>query len=77
MFIGLLSFGVTLATKCMSFNKVPCMNRPTLIKLNPVKFNYDPFMIILDNCNGSWDNAVDGLSTKLCFQRKYLMWLQE
>ena len=72
MFIGLLSFGVTLATKCMSFNKVPCMNRPTLIKLIILDN-----MIILDNCNGNWDNAVDGLSAKLCFQRKYLMWLQE
>ena len=48
----------------MSSNNELCMNRPTLIDLNPVQFNYFPFMIILDKCNGSCNN-VDCLSAKV------------
>ena len=36
VFIRLLSFSGSLATKCMSFNNKPCMIRPSLIDLNPV-----------------------------------------
>ena len=43
--------------------------RPTLIDLNPIELNHYPFMISLDECNGSW-NAVNDLSTKICV-RKY------
>ena len=38
------------------------------IDLNPVKFNYYPFIISLDKCNGSFNHAVDGLSAKICFK---------
>ena len=43
--------------------------RPTLIELNPIEFNYYPFIISLDKCNGSC-NFVDGLSTKICVPSK-------
>ena len=46
------------------------MNRPTLIDLNPVNFNYYPFMISPDKCNGSCNNAVDDLSAKVCVPSK-------
>ena len=53
MFIGLLFFGQSLATKCMSLNNKPCMARPFLINLNPVKFKCYPFIISLDKYSGS------------------------
>ena len=34
VFIRLLSFSGSLATKCMSFNNEPCMTRPSIIDLN-------------------------------------------
>ena len=48
VFIGLLSFSRSSATKFMPLNNEPCVTRPTLIDLNPVKFNYYPFMVSLD-----------------------------
>ena len=48
VFIALLSFGESLATKCVSLNNEPCMIRPTLIELNTVERNCYPFMISLD-----------------------------
>ena len=42
------------------------MIRPTIIDSNLVELNYYSFMISLDKSNRSC-NAVDGLSTKLCF----------
>ena len=56
MFIVLLSFSESLArdkTKCLFLNDEPCMIRPTLIDLNPVKLKYYSFMISLDKCTGS------------------------
>ena len=38
------------------------MIRPTFINLNPVEIKYYPFMISLDNCNGS----CNVLSPKIC-----------
>ena len=35
--IALLIFSGSLASKCASLNNEPCMIRPTLIDLNPVK----------------------------------------
>ena len=55
MFIVLLSFSVSLATKCASFNDEPCMIRPTLIDLDSVELKYYPFMISIDQCTGSWN----------------------
>ena len=54
----------SLATKYMSLKNQPCITRPTLIDLNPVKLNYYPFLISLDKCNGRC-YAVDHLSTKI------------
>ena len=42
-----LSFGGSLATKCISMNNQPCMVRPTVIDLNPDKLFYYPFIISL------------------------------
>ena len=64
IFVALLTFSESLATKCLSLNNEPCMVRPTLIDLNPIEINYYPFMISLDKCNGSC-NAADDLSIKL------------
>ena len=66
VFIVLLSFSRSLATKCMSLNNEPSMTRPTLIGLTPVKFDYYPFMIRLDKCSGTCNNAVDDLPANVC-----------
>ena len=60
--IGLLSFSESLVTKCVSLNNEPCINRTTLIDLNPIELN--PLIISLDKRNGSC-NAVGDLSTKI------------
>ena len=65
IFIVLLSFIGSLATKCMSLNNEQCKTRPTLIDLNPVEFNYYQFMISLDKCNGSC-NALTKVSGRIC-----------
>ena len=46
----------------MSLNNEPCINRTTLIDLNPIELN--PLIISLDKRNGSC-NAVDDVSTKI------------
>ena len=53
VFVVLLSFSVSLATKCLFLNDEPCMVRPTLINMNPVELKYYPFMISLNKCTGS------------------------
>ena len=53
LFIVLLSFSSSLATKCLFLNDEPCMVRPTLIDLNPVELKYYPFMISLNKYTGS------------------------
>ena len=59
VFIALLSFSRSLATKCVYLNNKLCITRPTFVDLNPVDLNYlAPFMIRLDKCNGSC-NVVD------------------
>ena len=40
------------------------MVRSAFIDLNPVEFNYYPFIISLDKCSASF-NSVDVLSTKI------------
>ena len=62
VFIVLLGFSESLATKCVSLNDEPCIFRPTLIDLNPVEVKYYLFMISLDKCNGS----CNFLSLKIC-----------
>ena len=66
MFIVLLSFTSSLATKCVSLNDETFMIRPTLIDLNPVQLNYYPFLISLDKCSGS----CNVLSPKMCVSKK-------
>ena len=70
MFIGLLSFNRSLAAKWMSLNNEACMTISTLIDLNPIKFNYYPFMISVDKCNGSCNNGVADLPAKVCVLSK-------
>ena len=70
LFIGLLSFNGSLATKCMSLNNEQCKTtRLTLIDLNPVELKCYLFMISLDIYNGSY-NTVHDLSAKICAQSK-------
>ena len=57
VFITLLTFSRSLATKCVSLNNESCMIRPFLIDLNPVELKYYPFMISLDKCSGSCNSA--------------------
>ena len=51
VFIELLSFNRSLATKWVSLNYEPCMITPFLINLNLVQLKYYPFVICLDNCS--------------------------
>ena len=69
VFIALLSFSESLATKSVSLNNEPCKIRSTLIDLNPIELNHYPFMVSLDKYNGIC-NAVDDLSTKICVSNK-------
>ena len=51
-FIVLLNFSESLVRglrKCLFLNDEPCIVRPTVIDLNPVKLKYDPFIISLNN----------------------------
>ena len=51
LFIVLLKFIKSLATKCVPLNNKPCIAIPILVDLNPVELNYYPFMISLDICS--------------------------
>ena len=62
VFIVLLSFSSSLATKCLSLNNEPCIVRATLTHLNPVELKCYPFMLSLDKCNES----CNVLSPKIC-----------
>ena len=66
LFIVSLSFSISLAIKCLFLNDEPCMVRPSLIELNPVELNYDPFMISLNKCTGSRNV----LSPKICVPKE-------
>ena len=70
VFIGLFSFSESLATKSMSVKNEPFMTRPVLFDINPFIFTYYPFMISLDECNRSCNNAIDDLSAKVCVPSK-------
>ena len=70
MFIVLLSFSESLATKYVSLNDEPCMIRPTFIDLNLVELKYYPFMISLDKCNGSC-NVLSSKKTRQCECKNY------
>ena len=55
VFILLLSFSESLATKCLSLIDEPCVVRLTLIDLSPVELKYYSFIFSLDKCNGIWN----------------------
>ena len=60
----------------MSLNNHKCITQPTLIELNPYKYNqglrYYPFMVNLDRCNESC-NTLSDPSKKYVFQTKQKM----
>ena len=62
VFIVLLSFSESLATKYLFLNDEPYMVRPAVIDLNPVELKYYPFTISLDKCTG----ICNVLSPKIC-----------
>ena len=66
VFIMLLSFSESLATKFVLLDDKPCVVRPTLIDLNSVELKYYPFMISLNKCNGS----CNVLLPKICVPKK-------
>ena len=72
VFIALLSFSRSSATKYVSLNNAYSMIRPFLMDLNAVEFKCYPFMINLDKCSESC-NFVDDLSTKIAFPGKQKM----
>ena len=69
VFIVLLSFSSSLAAKCLSSNDEPCMVRPTLIHLSPIKLKYYLFMVSLDKCRRTCNSGND-LSIKICVPSK-------
>ena len=66
LFIVLLSFCISLATKYLFLNGEPCMVRPILINMNPVELKYYPFTISLNKCAGS----CNVLSPKICVPKE-------
>ena len=52
VFIVLLSFSESLATKCLFLNDKPCMVRPAFIDLNPIELKYYSRIISLNICTG-------------------------
>ena len=66
LFIVLLSFRKSLATKCLFLNDESCIVRPTAIDMNPNELKYYPFMIGLNKCTGS----CNVLSPKICIPKE-------
>ena len=62
LFIVLLHFSESLATKCLFLNDEPYMGKPTLINMNPVELKYYQFMVSLRCC--------DVLTPKICFPKE-------
>ena len=53
MFMTLLNFEESSATKCVSLNNKPFIARRNFNDLTPIELNYSQFMIIPGRCNGS------------------------
>ena len=66
LFLVLLTFSSSLATKYLFLNDEPCMVRPALIDLNPVELKYYPFIINLNKYTGS----CNVLSPKICVPKE-------
>ena len=69
VFLGLLSFSRSLATKYLSLNNEACIIRSVFTDLNLDDLNYYQFMVSLDKYTESC-NVANGLSTKICAPRK-------
>ena len=61
VFIQLLNFSWSLATKCVSLDNEPYLIRPTLVDLILTELNSYLFMVSLDKCNAIL-NADDDFS---------------
>ena len=66
LFLILLSFSESLATKCLFLNDESFKVRPTNIDLNLVELKYYPFIIGLDKCSG----ICNVLSPKICVPKE-------
>ena len=55
VFVVLLNFSESLATKSISLNGEPCMVRSFFIDLSPFGLKYYSFMSNLDKCTGSFN----------------------
>ena len=66
VFILLLSFGESSATKCLSLNYEPRIIRTTLIDLNPFEPKYYLLKISLEKCSG----RCNVLSPKICVPKE-------
>ena len=53
MFIALLIFSESLATKYLFSNDEPCIVRPNVVDMNPDELKYYQFMIPLNKCTES------------------------
>ena len=69
IFIGLLSFSGSLATKCMSLNNGQFKTRAFLVDLNPIELKYYPCIIPLDKCNPNC-NTLGEISGRICTPNK-------
>ena len=69
VFIALLIFSGSSATKCLSLNNEQCITRLNFIDLNPFEPNCCPLIVSLDKCDRSF-NAADDISTKSCVPSK-------
>ena len=65
VFVSFLSFSGSLAIKCMSLNNETCLARTILIDFNSNELYYYPFMVYLDNCDGTC-NTLDDPSARIC-----------
>ena len=66
LFIVLLSFSSSLATKCLFLSDEPCMGRPIITDLNPVELKYYAFIFSLNKSTGS----CNVLSPKMCVPKE-------
>ena len=69
VFIALLTFSRSLATKCVSLNSEAYIVRPTVTYLNPIEFNYYPFIISIGK-GKEICNVDDVLSMKIWVKEK-------
>ena len=69
MFIGLLSFGGSLAMKCVSMSNQPCQPRPIAVDIYSNAPVYYPFTVNVNKCARSC-NTIDGLYAQIFVPNK-------